>query len=67
MLELDAWLAGFLETGYAGLEPDERRAFALLLEEDDFRLFDWLTNRSPVPERYRTVVQRIRGAGKRTA
>ncbi len=60
MLELDAWLTGFLDTDYAALPATEQAAFARLLEEDDLQLFDWLTGRGVPPEDLRAVVERMR-------
>ncbi len=60
MLELDAWLGGFLETGYHGLDQGERAIFGRLIEHEDMDLFAWLSGQAPVPAEFRAVIAKIR-------
>jgi antitoxin CptB len=60
MLELDAWLSRFFETRYAQLSPQEKQAFAGLLDQDDMRLFDWFTGGQTPPDEFRSIVDHIR-------
>ncbi len=60
MLELDAWLTGYLETRYPDAPPPMQADFAALLEQDDMSLYDWLTEEAPAPERFRAVVHALR-------
>ncbi len=60
MLELDSWLAPFLETRYADLAPELQGVFARLLDQDDLALFDWFTGASELPDEFRFVVAAIK-------
>lgn len=46
MLELDLVLAGFLEKGFAGLTPEQKRAFQQLLDLPDNDLWDLIQGRA---------------------
>ncbi len=59
MLELDAWLAGFVDEVYPGLDAEQQAAFARLLDEEDPDLYDWLTGRGNLPVHYRDVIRSI--------
>ncbi len=59
MLELDHWLAPFLETRYADLAPEFQAVFARLLDQDDLALFDWFTGAIESPDEFRFVVAAI--------
>ncbi len=60
MLELDAWLARFLDVRFADLPPDQQAAFAKLLDQDDMSLFDWFTGEREPPAEFRVVVNEIK-------
>ena len=60
MLELDAWLSGYLDTRYPVASPRLQADFAALLAQDDMALFDWLTGEGVPPESLRAVVEAIR-------
>ena len=60
MLELDAWLARFLDLSFGNLPPDQQLAFARLLDQDDMTLFDWFTGERTPPEAFRDVVDMIK-------
>lgn len=60
MLELDAWLARFLDVRYPYLPAEQQALFARLLEEDDMALFDWLTGEQAPPPEYAGVVDIIK-------
>ena len=60
MLELDAWLGGFLDTGYHGLDQGEKAAFGLLVEQEDMDLLAWLSGQAPVPAEFAAVIEKIR-------
>lgn len=62
MLELDLLLAGFLDTQYADLAPDQQQLFARLLDYPDPVLSDWLSGSSvPGDAPTRALVALIRG------
>ncbi len=60
MLELDAWLARFLETGYGRLGEAGQSVFAKLLREADADLYAWLTDRRPPPPVFQDVLDKIK-------
>lgn len=60
MLELDAWLALFLDTRHADLSPVMQASFARMLEQDDMVLFDWLTGALEPPDDLRDVVDAVK-------
>jgi len=60
MLELDAWLARFLDVRFADLPSDQQAAFAKLLDQDDMSLFDWFTGEREPPAEFRVVVNEIK-------
>lgn len=60
MLELDAWLALFLDTRYADLSTEKQAAFSRLLDQDDMALFDWLTGECEPPDEFLAVVDDIK-------
>jgi antitoxin CptB len=60
MLELDAWLALFLDTRYADLSPEMQAAFARLLDQDDMALIDWLTGEREPPAEFQAVVDAMK-------
>lgn len=60
MLELDAWLALFLDTRHADLPPAMQASFARMLEQDDMVLYDWLTGALEPPDDLRDVVDAVK-------
>jgi antitoxin CptB len=60
MLELDAWLARFLDVRYPELPPEQQADFARLLDQDDMALFDWLTGEQAPPAEFASVVEKIK-------
>ncbi len=60
MLELDAWLALFLDVRYSELPSDQQAAFARLLGHDDMALFDWFTGEREPPAEFQAVVDAIK-------
>ncbi len=63
MLELDLLLQGFLDCGYAGLEPAEQALFARMLQLEDQLLLDWLMGYVvPSDPGYLALVKKIRQA-----
>ena len=63
MLELDLLLQGFLDRGYAELEPAEQTLFARMLQLEDQLLLDWLMGYVvPSDPGYLALVRRIRQA-----
>ena len=60
MLELDAWLGGFVDTVYPRLAPDEQAAFGRLVECEDMDLFAWLSGQTPAPAEFAAVIEKIR-------
>ena len=65
MLELDLLLAPFAERAYPGLPPDQQQAYRALLQQEDTDIFEWLVNRTPVPDlSLAAIVERIQGYGR---
>jgi len=61
MLELDLFLRGFLEKGYARLSDEEKRAFDRLLETPDQQLLEYLMGREqPEDKDIADVVNKVR-------
>ncbi|MBK6741894.1 MAG: succinate dehydrogenase assembly factor 2 [Hydrogenophilales bacterium] len=60
MLELDAWLARFLDVTYPNLGEVEQALFEDLLRAEDDDLYGWLTGRATPPERYSALVETIK-------
>ena len=60
MLELDAWLGGFLDAGLQGLDQGEQAVFGRLLEQEDMDLYAWLSGQTPAPAEFRPVIEKIR-------
>jgi antitoxin CptB len=48
--ELDLILLGFLSAGYASLTPQDRRAYARLLDASDPDLMNWLVGQTTPPD-----------------
>lgn len=62
LLELDVWLARFVEAGLHELTADEGALLETLLEETDMNLLDWLEGRQPPPVAYAGLVVKIRAS-----
>lgn len=61
MLELDLLLQSFLENVYEKLSETEKKSFALLLEQQDQDLYEWLIKREPVPDQtLMPIIERVR-------
>ena len=60
MLELDAWLGGFLESRFSDLDGQDRAMFARLLEHEDPDLYAWLSGRVVPPDAFSGLVAQIR-------
>ncbi|MBI5937128.1 MAG: succinate dehydrogenase assembly factor 2 [Betaproteobacteria bacterium] len=60
MLELDAWLGGFLDAGFSGLDQGEQAVFGRLIEQEDMDLYAWLSGQVPAPAEFRPVIEKIR-------
>lgn len=59
--ELDLILSGFLSAGYANLTPQDRRAYARLLDTPDPDLMSWLFGQAiPSDPEIAKLVQAIR-------
>lgn len=58
MLELDVWLARFVQ-GRDLSESECARMLALLEAEDD-AIYDWLLGRAQPPERFRDLIESMR-------
>lgn len=59
MLELDAWLARFLDDHVETLDQAELTVFEELLGAEDEDLYGWLTGRQAAPVHYVALVARI--------
>ncbi len=62
LLELDAWLGKFAETGLSKLTAEEGALLEALLEEPDMNLTDWLENRQATPGVYAKLLEKIRAS-----
>ncbi len=61
MRELDQLLGWYLDTRYARTSPDQRAAFAELLEQQDPDLWNWLNGRDqPSHPAWRRIIDEIR-------
>ncbi len=61
MLELDLFLRGFLEKGYARLSDEEKQAFDRMLETPDQQLLEYLMGREqPQDKDVADVVNKVR-------
>ncbi len=66
MLELDLQLVPFLTRRYPDLSPEQKAAYAALLEHEDWQIFDWLQGREqPQDAATRELVRAIRDADDR--
>ncbi len=59
MLELDAWLARFLDDHVEALDQADLGVFEELLGAEDDDLYGWLTGRQAAPARFQALVARI--------
>jgi antitoxin CptB len=59
MLELDAWLARFLDVHIEALDQTDLGVFEELLGAEDDDLYGWLTGRQAAPARFQALVARI--------
>ena len=61
MLELELFLLPFVRSGLAGLSAADRKAYARLLEHDDWDIFEWLQGRwEPQDESLTPILEQIR-------
>jgi antitoxin CptB len=60
MLELDAWLAAYLEQAYPGLNAEDQARFELLLNAEDDDLYGWLTGRQEAPADFAALVDSLK-------
>ncbi len=61
MLELDLFLQGFLEKGYAKLSTDEQQTFERMLETADQQLLEYLMGREqPEDKDIADVINKVR-------
>ncbi len=59
MLELDLLLVGFARDRYRALSPALQDAYKELLTLDDWRVWDWLQERTPADRALRGIVAEI--------
>lgn len=65
MLELDLELVPFARSRFDGLSEADQEAYSRLLEEDDWRIHDWLRGRSrPEDAALERIVSLIRQASE---
>jgi antitoxin CptB len=60
MLELDAWLARFLDRHLEALSAADLACFEELLDTEDDDLYGWMTGRENAPDRFQALVARIK-------
>jgi antitoxin CptB len=58
--EMDLILGGFADTGLAGLDDAAIDAYEVLLEENDWDLYYWVTGARAVPDAHRTMIDLLR-------
>lgn len=61
--ELDLILQRYLESAYPAASPAEQRAFALLLEQSDPDIMDWVMGQAVPPAELRDVVHALTARG----
>jgi antitoxin CptB len=60
MLELDAWLAAFLDLGFPGLNAEDQAQFEVLLSAEDDDLYGWLTGRLEAPAEFAALLDLLK-------
>ncbi len=60
MLELDVWLTSFLDVRYSDLPAVQQSVFFQLLQQDDLKLFDWITGECAPPAEFLALVDEIK-------
>jgi antitoxin CptB len=60
LLELDVWLARYVEARLAELSEAERGLLERLLQEADADLLAWLNGQAAAPEVYRALIESMR-------
>lgn len=60
MLELDAWLARFLEVAVPAMAAEEQARFEALIAAEDDDLYGWLTGREDPPAHFAALVETIK-------
>jgi antitoxin CptB len=58
--ELDVVFAHYLQHYYLQADDDEKQCLDELLETQDPVLFDWVLGMTPVPERYTSLISKLR-------
>lgn len=67
MLELDLLLSPFVHNIFPQLEAKQQQAYALLLEQEDTDLYQWLALAQPAPQELVAIVARIRRNAEKPA
>ncbi len=60
MLELDAWLGGFLEADFHGLDARDRAVLSRFLDREDPDLYAWLSGGAAPPAEFQALVETIK-------
>ena len=58
--EMDLILGGFADAGLAGLDDAAMDAYEVLLEENDWDLYYWVTGARVVPDLHRAMIDLLR-------
>jgi antitoxin CptB len=58
--EMDLILGGFADAGLAGLDDAAMDVYEVLLEENDWDLYYWVTGAREVPEAHRAMIDLLR-------
>ena len=58
--EMDLVLGGFADAGLAGLDGAAMDVYEVLLEENDWDLYYWVTGAREVPEAHRAMIDLLR-------
>lgn len=60
--EMDLILGAFFDTHGAALHPDELDLYEEMLSENDHDLYAWVAEKTPTPERFESLIARVRAS-----
>ena len=58
--ETDILLGIFAKDKVANFNNEELQLYSELISEDDVFIYDWILQKTPVPEKYQTLIENIR-------
>lgn len=60
--EMDLILGGFFDAHGDSLSADDLALYEVMLEENDHDLYAWVSEKTPTPQRFALLIDRIRAA-----